>query len=39
MPYFKAFPVPDESDLRSFGGAAQTLVHRCTRTLDKSGGS
>jgi hypothetical protein len=23
MPYFKPFPVPDESDLRRFGGGAQ----------------
>jgi putative transposase len=33
MPYFKPFPVPDESDLRRFGGGAQTVVRRCTRTI------
>ena len=33
MPYFKPFPVPDESDLRRFGGGAQTVVRRCTGTL------
>jgi DNA-binding transcriptional LysR family regulator len=33
MPYFKPFPVADESALKRFGGRAQTVVRRCTRTL------
>jgi hypothetical protein len=32
MPYFKPFPVADESALKRFGGRAQTVVRRCTRT-------
>lgn len=36
MPYFKPFPVPDESDLRRFGGGAQTIVRRCTRTVPRA---
>jgi hypothetical protein len=33
MPYFKPFPAADESALKRFGGRAQTVVRRCTRTL------
>ena len=33
MPYLKPFPLPEESDLRRFGGEAQTVVHSCTRTV------
>src|ERR1039457_2582275 len=32
MPYFKPFPVAGESALKRFGGRAQTVVRRCTRT-------
>jgi len=32
MPYFKPSPVADESALKRFGGRAQTVVRRCTRT-------
>jgi hypothetical protein len=32
MPYFKPFPAADESALKRFGGRAQTVVRRCTRT-------
>lgn len=32
MPYFKPFPVADESDLSPFEGRARTIVRRCTRT-------
>src|ERR1039458_2627478 len=32
MPYFKPFPVVDESALKRFGGRALTVVRRCTRT-------
>jgi hypothetical protein len=33
MPYFKPFPVADESALKRFGARAQTVVRRCTRTV------
>ena len=33
MLYFKPFPAADESALKRFGGRAQTVVRRCTRTL------
>jgi HSP20 family molecular chaperone IbpA len=32
MPYFKPFPVADENAPKRFGGRAQTVVRRCTRT-------
>jgi hypothetical protein len=33
IPYFKPPPVGDESVLKRFGGRAQTVVRRCTRTV------
>jgi hypothetical protein len=42
MPYFNPFPVPDESDLRRFGGGAQDCcpqMHQNRRSPTAHSGS